>query len=367
MLVYISIIALLFFLNILDTYNIISKKYNSVIYFSLCLIIILIVGLRWETGTDWTPYLQNFYNTTSLEIVLVNALTGFEVGYGLLVLSIRSLTENYTYFLILHSIVFYFLIFYFNKKASPYPYLSFLLFFVSTMGVLGSNRQLLALSICLFALQFLINGKRIFFLTSIILASFIHSTAFIFFIYYFLNRDFSKFIILFSIVLAIIIGNTTLPVTLFGRVANLIGVASAQKADFYKDSVDIATLSIIGLIRRLFYLLLFMFNYNTLKNKVKYYKLLFNGYVFGLIFYFLFSNSLLILVARGSLYFNVMENVLLASLLLLFDNKRDRVILAFLLTIYAFFLFRQSIAPYPDLFLPYKGVFINSDFSREMY
>jgi hypothetical protein len=83
--------------------------------------------------------------------------------------------------------------------------------------------------------------------------------------------------------------------------------------------------------------------------------------------YVLFANSLLILVSRGDMYFNLLEPLLLASQVLLLTRKTNRLVMASALGVLSFVFFLQSISPYPDLFLPYKGLVINSDYSRPMY
>jgi hypothetical protein len=327
------------------------------------------VGLRWETGTDWLPYLNNFLDTVSIDIVLVNSFLGFEIGYGIFVYIIRSITQDYTLFLLIHAIVYYYLIFKANRQISPLPSLSLLLFYVSTMGVLGSNRQLIALAICLYSLQYVIKRKPIRFFLLIMLAFLFHTSALLFFVYYFLNRDFKKQYIFGVLIFAFIIGKTTIPNLFFSSLGNLIGGASTSKVEIYseKDSLGDFSLSIVGLIRRLVYFLVFYLNYDNLSKKLSAYKLIFNGFSFGLVLYFLFSNSLLILVNRGSIYFNIMEVFLITSLPFLFKIHKDRLIIIFILFLYSFYLFFQSISVYSDLFLPYKGVFINSEHKRNLY
>jgi len=92
-----------------------------------------------------------------------------------------------------------------------------------------------------------------------------------------------------------------------------------------------------------------------------------NGYIVGIAFYFLFADSLLIMVSRASLFFNVMEPLLIASQICLFAKKENKMAIITVLMIFSFFFFFQSITTYSDLFLPYKGIFINSDYSRIMH
>lgn len=335
----------------------------------LYLVIVLQVGLRWETGTDWSSYYDHFLNTTDIEMVFLNSLIGFELGYGLFSFFIRGLTDNYTIFLLLHAMLYYFLIFKANNRLSPFPFLSLLLFYVTNIGVLGSNRQLLALAICLYALRFIIEKKSVKFFILVFVAFLFHTTALLFMVYYFLNRDFKKYQIIIALFLALIIGKTSLPNILFSGLGSLLGGASSTKAEIYSGTSDLgpASLSLIGIIRRLLYFTLFLYNYDRIIVKFKEYNLLFNGFLFGLIFYLLFSNSLLILVNRGSLYFNIMEIFLLTSQFLIFHLKTDRKYVLLLILLYSIYLFFQAISPYADLFVPYKGIFINSDFSRNLY
>ena len=367
MLIYLITILLLSLLSIYDILIRFDNTSKKLVYWGAYIFIVLQVGLRWETGTDWEAYLSNFNLTDSTEIVLINALTGFELGYGLFTLFIKTITNNYTIFLLIISIIYNYLFFDFNFRFSPFPFLSLLLIYTSTMGVLGSHRQLIALGLCLFSLKYLISGRNIIFFLFVIVAFLFHSSSILFCIYYFLNRNFNKYVIIFSLLLAFVLGKSSLPNYIFNSVGTIIGGASRDKAEFYINATSGTSLSFIGLLRRIIYFFLFFYFYSPLKNKIANFHLLFNGFVFGLIFYFLFSNSLLILVSRGSLYFNIMENILLASLIILFGLKKDKIILVFVFTIYSYFSFHQSISIYPDLFLPYKGIFLNSDFKREMH
>lgn len=363
---YIITILLFLLLGYFDLYIDLGKNKNNILYGILFLVLVTQVGLRWETGTDWIPYRDNFEDTTSIEMVLLGVLNGFEIGYGFCVYLIRSITDNYTFFLIIHAIVFFALIFKANKKLSPFPVVSLLLFYVLTIGIMGSNRQLIALAICLYALKFVNAKKPIHFFLLIVLASLFHTTAIICLIYYFLNRNFKKNQILLVLLLAFVIGKTSLPNLIFSGFGNLLGGTAANKAEIYSEKEIEAGVSLFGLIRRLLYFAIFLYNYDRLSEKFQMYKLLFNGFLFGLIFYFLFSSTLVILVNRGSLYFNVMEPFLIASQLLLFSSK-DRGYMLFMFTIYSIYIFFQSISAYDDLFIPYKGIFINTEFSRNLY
>ncbi|OXB05325.1 hypothetical protein B0A81_15355 [Flavobacterium plurextorum] len=369
MIVYIITFLLFLIFGYLDFCVDLNVKKKNLLYGILFLILVIQVGLRWETGTDWIVYRDNFENTTSIQMVLLGVLDGFEIGYGLFVYLIRDFTDNYAVFLFVHAVIYYLLILKANKQLSPYPIISLLIFYAGTMGVLGSNRQLMALAICLFSLQYVfINKKPFYFFLLVAFASLFHTTAIIFVVYYFLDRDFKKYQIILVLGLSFIIGKTALPSLMFSSFGSMLGGTAAMKAEIYSntDKIPDASLSLIGLIRRIIYFALFLYNYDKLTRKIKSYRLLFNGFAFGLAFYFLFADTLIILVNRGSLYFNIMESFLLTSQLLLFVPK-DRGYVLFFISLYSILLFYQSISAYDDLFIPYEGIFINTDLHREMH
>lgn len=360
-----TIIILLIFSVIEIRFDLTEVQYRGMTIFAYCLLVFQ-VGFRWETGTDWFPYRDNFTESTSYKIVLDNAILGYEIGYGVFVWIIRLFTSEYTVFLVVHAVIYYYLIIKANKFLSPYPFISLLLIYTTTMGILGSNRQLIAIGLCFYSLQFILyDRKPLKFFLLVLLAFFFHKTALLFLFYYFLNRDFNKQLIILALILAFLIGKSSLPNFLFMNFSDLLGETSAQKAQLYVDKeLSKTALSLIGLIRRLLFFSVFMISYDKIVVKFPTYKLLFNGFTLGLIIYFMFSSSFIILVGRGGYYFTIMECFLLASLLLLFDSRTDRAYLLIFYFVYAYFIFFQSISEFPHLFTPYKGIFINSSYIR---
>lgn len=343
---------------------------NKILFSILYLIIVTQIGLRWETGTDWNPYYSQFNDVDDVSMVFINVLAGFEIGYGFLTFYTHKLFGDYSVFLLLHALFFYAVIFKTAKKFSPYLYLSLLFFYATNLGLVGSNRQLLALAICLLALPFVEKKKPIHFFLLILLASLFHTTAILFCVYYFFNRTFKWQTIFAVLIIAFVVGKTSLPLKLFS-LGGIISDSASSKVEIYgneaKDALKNASLSVFGLVKRLLLLVLFAYNFNYLNKKLSYYKIIYNGYAFGLFLYFMFSSSLLIIVNRGSLYFNVMESFLISSQLLLFKFNLDRVYVLLIIFIISVLLLIQSISPYIDLFDPYKGLFYNIDFEREMY
>lgn len=369
--VYILTLVLIFVLGFLDLRLELDSAQRNWMIFFLYAIIVIQIGLRWETGTDWVMYVTNFYGTDNYGLVLINSLIGFEIGYGTFAFFINKLFQNYSVFLFIHALIFYWGVFRTAKKYSPYFFITLMFFYATNLGMVGANRQLLAMVICFWSLEYVFEKKPFKFFATIGLATLFHTSAFLFVVYYFFNRNFKTTMVISILMVSFIIGKTSLPFWIFSKFGGIFGEMSATKATVYtemaKDDLQEAGLGIIGLIKRLLFIAVFTYNYSFLTNKLNYYKVLYNGYVFGTVMYLLFSGSLLILINRGSLYFNIMESLLISCQFLLLYKRLDREYVFFVLLFISILFMYQSIAFYPDLFNPYKGLFYNIDLSREMH
>ena len=366
MLVYFITIFILFAFSLHELISNNIRKKKILLYFSY-LLLVVVVGLRWETGTDWDAYLNVFSTTTSLQDVFLSPM---EKGFLLSNYFVNIFTDSYSFYLLLHAILFYYLIIKSFSKITQYPQLTLMLFFASTLGMMGSSRQLLAVALCLYGLSYLIENKKINFIISIVISFFFHTTSLLASVYYFLNRKIKSWILYLSIFIAFVIGKTQLPIALFSLFGGL-NTFSMDKSDAYlstaKEVLQTTELSVLGLTKRLLFLLIFILIREKVSEKLKHYNLLLNGYVFGTIFYFLFSSTLLVMVSRGSVYFAMMEPILLTSILYVLKRDIDKLVFLFVMLALAILLMYQSISPYPDLFDPYKSIFINIDFHRYMY
>lgn len=368
--IYITTLFLIFIFGLIDlrlNLTIFQKKY---LIFFLYSIVVLQIGLRWETGSDWPSYYENYQSLDEFSTVIFNIFSGYELGYGCFTYIIKNIFDNYSFFLIIHALIFYWGIIIASKKYSPYIFISFLFFYATNLGLVGSNRQLLAIVICLWGLDFVMDKKPFKFLIIIGAASLFHTTAFFFGIYYFLNRKFKPVFIFSILVFSVLIGKSGLPFLIFSKLGSMFGEIISLKAVSYtelaNDVLSENSLSSIGLFKRLFFLVIFSINFSYLSKKLTYYKLLYNGYVIGIIIYFLFSSSLLILVNRGSLYFNIMECFLISCQFLIFKRNIEKAYAFFILFLISIVFLYQSIAAYPELFNPYKSLFYNINFEREM-
>ena len=365
--IYFSTFLLLSCTGLLSIY--IRSRKSLIICLPPLLLMIYQMGFRWEMGTDWQVYYNNFIESSNIDQAILNSALGFEPGYGILAVLSHKISDDYTIFLVITSIIFYTLSFSAIRKLSPYPIASLMLFYGLTIGILGSNRQLIALSICLFSIRYLILNEGRKFWLSIALAMTFHLSAIIFSVYYFLDREIklSRLIIVLS--LGILVGSTSIPTIAFESLGGIFGGIIAYKAKYYTDNSNLVIdqLSAVGTVRRILIFLILLNIKWRLPGREQIFRILFNGYCVGIFIYLLFGRALLILANRGSIYFNIMEAFLLAYSLTLVRTRIERYIVFSILIIYSLLMFFQGIAGYPDLFIPFQGVHINTGYQRYLY
>ena len=173
-----------------------TKKFMA---FIAILPIFLLYVLRYKrVGVDTIGYVNFFEsdirNMTFGEIFNVEALR-VEVGYRFYVKLISLITDNYTVYFLFNGIIVFGSIYRFALKYSKNPFLVIYCFI--TLGTYQffetGLRQALAISICLFAVDFIKDKKLVRFVLVVFLASLFHKSAWIFLMAYPLSLIKSKF------------------------------------------------------------------------------------------------------------------------------------------------------------------------------
>ncbi|MCS3871091.1 hypothetical protein J3D55_004007 [Chryseobacterium ginsenosidimutans] len=344
-----------------------SEVLMNTLKFLSFIILVSQMGFRWETGSDWNAYLDH-YESFRNEYRWIGYPNQMELGYDFFAHIFYKYAYGYSIFLFVNALIFYLLIFKTLDFFSKYFFITLLVFYCLFMGNLGTNRQLLALALGLYSLTFLFKKQYTYYFLLIFVGYFFHATSLIFIFFFFINRNIKGHFLLALLLISIVIGYSPIPIYIFG-LAGGISAEASKKAELYVKAAEkeTAVLSIFGLLKRLFFLFVFYIARNKLQEKIPQYNLIFNGYFLGILFYFIFSKSLLVMISRGSLYFNAMEPILMGFLLLLVEDKKKRMILMIPLLIIAIIDFNQSIGAYKDLFDPYKGIFYNVNYRRLMY
>ncbi|MGJ1262801.1 EpsG family protein [Sphingobacterium spiritivorum] len=345
-----------------------KQKYQTIYQQSARLILILVIGLigfRWQTGTDWDPYYQFFRTTYGRDFFAKDSYMDY--GYVLFNNFVYLINNSYTSLLLIHAIVFYYCIYRSYKFFTPYVILSFFLYVTITYGMTGSNRQLLAVALGFMALVNYLKENYIKAAIFLGLAFLSHSSSLLLLCYPFFNRKIQVKYIIIVFIVGFALGQSGVISNLFSFVGGGLDEASDSKVDAYMNYSDSTTsLSVIGILRRVVTVFLLLYFSKSLRRRYQYFDLCLNSYLFTVLAFGMFS-AVPIIAGRGMLFFNVMEPILLVYLVSLLDKyKLEKIGYAVMCVLIIFFFF-QSINLFPDLFLPYKGIFINTDFYRYIH
>ena len=144
----------------------------------------------------------------------------------------------------------------------------------------------------------------------------------------------------------------------------------AYKFDFYTvNAVGYSFMSsVVSLFRRMIWIIILMIFDGRIKNKPKYYYLFFNMYFFSTIMYVVFNGTVLqLFVSRGLLYFNIAEIMIIPYIIYLFTQNWGKMLVMAAIVGYVYISVFKGFSNYGegnDVFLPYKGLFINTDYER---
>lgn len=352
-----NITAVVLFLFSLLTFSL-GAKTKKVHAYLICSIlwIILYEGLRWEIGTDWGNYYSYFvYGEESSHI---------EIGYQALMWLVHLFTDNYTIFILLITSFFYLTLASFLKKFAISPLMSLTIYYCLMVGLMGCNRQLIALFICLISLKYCFEKKLSKFLCCILIAFSFHTTSVIFTVAYFIiNRKIDTRYYVYAIVLSLFIGLSGIINKLpYINLLVFLDASSAEKLSAYANN-DINGYSFLGTIKRFAILLPCLLR----QDKIRYDKFesFLHLYIVGCVVYFVFNGSLLqIMAGRGALYFNVFEILLIPAFIkATFKGKRQQLCAWFFYFIFIIYIMNRDMNAYLtlagegyDIFRPYKSV-----------
>jgi hypothetical protein len=199
---YFFVSSLTFLIFLITYFNTNNKKLNKVLTVFSVVIIVFFIGLRFETGgPDWMSYQSFFKALEPISDLMFNPSEvhfiydhGFEPLFKLYSSCIKVLTGNYIWLNFISSVLTFSILFSFFSKASPYPVLSLYLYFctVALLGDMTIVRQMIAVSIFIFSLKFIVNKNLYKYLLCCFVAIMFHYSAIILVPVYWLSQYFSK-------------------------------------------------------------------------------------------------------------------------------------------------------------------------------
>lgn len=338
-------------------YKSLSKNNRGEIVFIFLgfLVLVLIGGLRYNVGADYTSYTFLYVEQPFLDDSI-----GMEIEYGYIALVnfLNKLNLEAWSFFIISALITYFLLFYSFKN---YKYLLYLgVFFYITYGFyffsFNGVRQAIAMSALAVAVMYAQERKMPYFFGIIILGGLMHKSLFLFFPFYFiitkikLNKYVWYGLFLISLLLHFI------PLSNILNISSIFNILAESQLDYSNFSADVnADLNLagsltLGYLARVGVGLFILTFYTKLTRLNPNYLPYFNLSLIGIIFY----NSLAHIALFGRfnayfLFFNIfclsfIVNYLFRSKQKLFANS---VLLFFLLLFgYSIYLGESGAAPY---------------------
>ncbi|MES2812653.1 MAG: EpsG family protein [Bacteroidota bacterium] len=336
-----------------------KKGISSSFLYTLLLSLVLLEGLRWYSGTDFLMYYTSYQE-------VLNPITEFhnkryDVFYVWTMTLFKSLHIDYTFFLIFLSSVTAFLYGWSLKKFTDFPILALLVLFVSLIGFLGSNRQLIALALVFFGSQFVVSKKYWLYILTVFVAMGFHFTAIIMLPLVFFNREINLKKWGGFLLLVFLIG--LLPLRdffLFFLNDNdaIFPFLSERFNSYLKAHNSIASplQLVLGVLRKLTPVLIVLYFKNQLKERTGYHLFLNIGFL-SIALYFFLGVTFPFLLGRLTIYYSVFECILYSWIGYLFVKQKQNQMALLLFFAFCVFLFIKGISLYPELFIPYKTRF----------
>lgn len=340
-----------------------DEKFSSV-QKTLVLIFCLVMwwfleSFRWESGTDFYNYYNNF---DGLRINHVST-DRFELGYNLLVLFCRDYLKCtfYVFNALYYSVIF--LLYFFSiRKATPNSILFLFIFFCFAIGLMGSTRQLMAVSIMFFASVYFLENKKVAFIACILLASLFHRTIIVCLIFVVFNHNIRYKYWLCMIAAALLIQISGVNAFIMGKFISLLPESYSDRFTAYlslsePDTIDPRTY-FFGILRRGLPVFLLLVNKDKLNKLVDHTRLqyILNIMFFSLFAYIILSFNFTFIISRISIYFNIFEALFYVWLITIYTRERKYLYIAGLVSFFLV-LCVKYIMNYPQLFLPYKTIF----------
>lgn len=359
--IYYLIIIFLFLLSLKSNIktNILEQRVFKI--FTI-LLIIAFGGLRYEVGADWSAYKYLF---ETIKIEKFEDLFSFreEPLYIFLNYLIKNICDNYQFFIFVIFSITFLLKFKVINKFSPDIFLSFIIYFYTIFIIYDINglRQGIALTFTLLSVIFILKRKIFPFLLLVLIASFFHKSAIIFFPFYYISQiNFNKKTIIYFILLILIV---TIPVREIFKMSSFYNSLMAtqtfehysayQNSDSYQVDISIFSFSVF---QRLFIIGLFLFNfekYKSVDNNLLI--LLRNGYIVGFVIFMLFSFSAE-MAARLSFYYKVLEIFMIPIIVISFRKIDNKIIYLIIFTIFSIIGLSRLLALPEGYLLPYENI-----------
>lgn len=296
-------------------------------------ILIIITGFRYQVGTDYDGYLKNF------ELLKYYEIDRIEISFRMIVSAAYFLHLNHQFVFLVYAIItylfLYFAIRFFDPEAKYRHFIVGLLMTFFLFNIFNTIRQMAAVSILAFGLQYLVKKQWFHYLLMAALAFFFHRSSIAFSFIFFIALLFPIKYYIFLLIIAPFLFFTNFINLMIGLFVRITGM------DFYLIYVTgnngrVSLSSGLGII--IFYLIaviLFLFFDHVAENEKE--RTIVKLYILYAALYLVFLPSE---VATRMLYYPMLAVPLAIPLLgNLSPDRRERVYLQYAIVGIMLFLF----------------------------
>lgn len=338
----IFLILLLFSYNEVFTSN---DKLKKTLYIASYYILVVLAGLRYETGGDWQSYAEVFDIIEPINEVIkgnghVFANHQIEIGFRLLISITKFFSSNVQLLFFIVSFGCLTLLFKNLSVYSSYPqtsiliYYSVLYFFLDFVTI----RQAISVMIFFFSIRFIQNRNLLKYIALIVTASFFHLTALLLLpLYWIINKRFSsnKVIIFFiTINLVFLLNIKWMEATLNLVLPFFLGPVATKITTYTAESALVGRGISIGFIINIIIFTLLMLT-RSKNDGSKYYNIFFNLFLLYAFVYSVFF-EIVDISNRFRLYFALSELILLPNLFIAFETYKNKILIFIFVTLFSF-------------------------------
>ena len=335
------------------------------------LVLILFVGLRWETGSDWLPYYRVFYtNDTASDFDSV--IFGIDQGYIIFNRLMYIVSDNYTIFLLADAALAIGMVYRFIEKSTVKPNMGVFLFYSSyaITHFMGSNRRMLAIGLVCLALLHLrenekLSSRWVRWAVPFGIAAFFHRTSIMALPGLVVGRrSWRPLPVMLGLSACAALGIAGVPfagLEALGKfLSQYANITAINKLLFYTSGAEsqssaefnVVAQAALGFAKRITVLAIFV-PFMAWGKPTIYAQKLYNIYVLGCAIYFLLIGSPVFQVT--STYYTIVEIVLIPIILTQFP--RMKVVYTLYLVATSLLLLLSALTPLMKYYVPYRSIF----------
>lgn len=357
--IYFLLLAVLFSFAFYEIYSGNQKQSDRLFLISIVMLVLL-DGLRWETGTDWHAY-ERYFETSDRPS---QEFAYFEIGYVVFTRIFKTISDSYTLFLFAHSIFCYSLIGSTIKKYAKFPLLTLALYYCIMLPYQGMNRQYMAMAILIFSIRYIFNRSLWRFLICLVLAFLFHRSSLIFIFAYWMVRPQKLAVYIAIYVVFVFIALSGIVNRIPPELFYFMGDKASDKADryMYMGAIGTSIIStLMSIAKRSLWIVAVLLYYKAFIN-IKHFALYYNFFFFASCILLVISNSAMQAFGRSILTYTVFESFIIPYLLYIFKENQTRIVMFCVVALYGSLVLYKGIMNYEialgvgNPFIPYKCV-----------